>query len=64
MERKLDTFNKNQDTQIEAISSLEVQMSQLASFLSERPKRTLPSQPVVNLESLVKLIWLKSNKPM
>jgi len=32
----------------QAISRLEVQMSQLASPLSERPKRTLPCQPVAN----------------
>ena len=31
-----------------AISRLEVRMSQLASSLSERPKGTLPSQPLVN----------------
>ena len=32
----------------QAISRLEMQMSQLASSLSERPKGTLPSQPLVN----------------
>jgi len=32
----------------QAISRLEVQMSQLASSLSERPKDTLPSQPLAN----------------
>jgi len=32
----------------QAISRLEVQMSQLASSLSERPKGVLPSQPLVN----------------
>jgi len=31
-----------------AISRLEVQMSQLANSLSETPKNTLPSQPLVN----------------
>ena len=31
-----------------AISRLEMQMSQLASSLIERPKGTLPSQPLVN----------------
>jgi len=30
------------------ISRLEVQISQLASSLSERPKVTLPSQPLAN----------------
>jgi len=29
-------------------SRLDVQMSQLASSLSERPKGTLPSQPLMN----------------
>jgi len=32
----------------QAISRLEMQMSQLASSLNERPKDTLPSQPLVN----------------
>ena len=32
----------------QAISRLEVQMSQLARSISERLKGTLPSQPVVN----------------
>ena len=32
----------------QAISRLEMQMSQLASSLSERPNGTLPSQPLVN----------------
>ena len=32
----------------QAISRLEIQMSQLANSLSERPKGTLPSQPLVN----------------
>jgi len=32
----------------QVISRLEGQMSQLATFLSERPKETLPSQPVSN----------------
>jgi len=43
----------------QAISRLEVQMSQLAGSLTERPKGTLPSQPVKTLETLVMLIWLK-----
>ena len=33
---------------VQAISRLEVQMSQLASSLSERPKGALPSQPLVH----------------
>ena len=32
----------------QAISRLEVQMSQLAGSLSEKPKGTLPSQPITN----------------
>ena len=32
----------------QAISRLKMQMSQLASSLSERPKSTLPNQPLVN----------------
>jgi len=32
----------------QAISKLEVQMSQLANSLSERPEGTLPSQPLTN----------------
>jgi len=32
----------------QVISRLEGQMSQLASFISERPKETFPSQPVTN----------------
>ena len=32
----------------QAISRLEIQMSQLASSLSERPKSTLPNQLLVN----------------
>ena len=36
----------NNHTQV--ISRPEVQMSQLASSLSERPKGTLPSQPLIN----------------
>jgi len=36
---------------IEAISRLEIQISQLASSLSERPKGTLPSQSLANLKN-------------
>ena len=32
----------------QAISTLKFQMSQLANSLSERPKETLPSQPMTN----------------
>jgi len=32
----------------QAISRMEMQMSQLASSLNERPKGTLPSQPLKN----------------
>ena len=44
-EKILTSFMQNTG---QAISSLEVQMSQLAGSLSERPKGTLPSQPVAN----------------
>ena len=33
---------------LQVISRLEMQMSQLASSLSEKPKGTLPSHPLVN----------------
>ena len=46
------TFMQNQGQMLnnhsQAVSSLEMQMSQLASSLSERPKGTLPSQPLIN----------------
>jgi len=49
------TFMQNQGQMLnnhtQAISRLEVQMSQLASSLSERPKGTLPSQPLINLKN-------------
>ena len=35
----------------QAISRLEVQLSQLVGSLSKRPKGTLPSQPVANLRN-------------
>jgi len=42
-------FVQNQEQTLnnhsQAISRLEIQMSQLASSLSERPKGTLPNQP-------------------
>ena len=36
----------------EVITKLEVQMSQLASSLSERPKKILPSQLLINSKNL------------
>ena len=44
MQNQGQTLNKHS----QAISRLEMQMSQLASSLSERPKGTLPNQPLVN----------------
>jgi len=41
------------------ISKLKVQMSQLASSLSERLKGTLPNQLLIYRKNLVKHIWLK-----
>ena len=57
------TFMQNQgqmlNNHVQAISRLEVQMSQLASSLSEKPKGALPSQPLVNLRISVKLMKFK-----
>ena len=55
-EKILATFTQNAR---QAISRLEVQMSQLTGSLSERSKRTLASQLVANLRNYTKLIWLK-----
>ena len=47
-----DAFMQNQGQTLnnhsQAISRLKIQMSQLANSLRERPKGTLPSQPLVN----------------
>ena len=49
------TFMQNQGQTLsnhsQAILRLEMQMSQLPNSLSERPKSTLPSQPLVNPEN-------------
>ena len=39
------TFNKTQETLIQAVTKLENQLNQQANSISERPKGTLPSQP-------------------
>ena len=44
----MDTFNKTQETLIQAMTRLENQFSQQANPISERPKGTLPSQPLSN----------------
>ena len=44
MQNQGQTWNNHSQT----VSRLKMQMSQLASSLSERPKGTLPSQPLVN----------------
>jgi len=62
LEKSMETLIKSQTSfmqntgqllsnHTQSISRLEVQMSQLASSLSERPKETLPSQPLTNLKS-------------
>ena len=49
MERKLDTFNKTQDTLIQAMLKIENnQVNQQANPISERQKETLSSQPLPN----------------
>jgi len=41
-------YMKNQDSLMQTIQRLEVQMSQLANPQNERQKGTLPSQPIMN----------------
>ena len=48
IERKMDTFNKTQETLIQVMTRLENQFSQQADPISERSKETLPSQPLPN----------------
>ena len=40
MERKMDTYNKTQETLIQAMIKLENQLSQQANSISERSKGT------------------------
>ena len=53
-EKTMERYMRNQESLIQtlqnaqAIMRLEVQMSQLANSQSERPKGTLPSQPLAN----------------
>ena len=42
---------KNQDSLMQTIQRLEVQMSQLVNPKNERQKGTLPSQPIMNLKN-------------
>ena len=44
----MDTFNKTKKTLIQAMNRLENQFSQQTNPISERPKGTLPSQPLPN----------------
>ena len=44
----MQNIKKMLNSHTQAISRLEVQMSQLASSLSEKPKGTLASQPLAN----------------
>ena len=48
--------------QAAAIHNLEVQISQISSLLSNRPKGSLPSSTEVNLKEHVKAITLRSEK--
>ena len=70
LEESIEAFIKSQtafmqnqgqtlNSHSQAISRLEMQMSQLASSLSERPKGTLPSQPLANPLSLESSVSLK-----
>jgi len=47
-ERNMKRYVKNQDSLMQAIQRLEVQMSQLANPQNERQNGTLPSQPTMN----------------
>ena len=47
-ERNMKRYMKNQDSIMQTIQRLEVQMSQLANPQNERQKETLPSKPVIN----------------
>ena len=47
-ERNMERYMKNQDSLMQSIQRLEVQMSQLANPQNERKKGTLPSQPIMN----------------
>ena len=49
MKRKMDTFNKIQDTLIQAMLRIEKnQVNQQANPINERQKGTLPNQPLLN----------------
>ena len=50
-ERNMERYMKNQDSLMQTIQKLEVQMSQLATPQNERQKDTLPSQPITNLRN-------------
>ena len=47
-ERNMERYMKNQDSLMQTIQKLEVQMSQLATPQNERQKGTLPTQPIMN----------------
>ena len=47
-ERNMKRYKKNQDSLMQTIQRLEVQMSQLATPQNERQKGTFPSQPITN----------------
>ena len=47
-EKNMKRYMKNQDSLIQIIQRLEVQMSQLDNPQNERQKGTMPSQPIMN----------------
>jgi len=55
LEKNKRNLSKNQvsimNNHNQAINRLEVQIGQLANSLNERPKGTLPSQPLPNLKN-------------
>ena len=51
MERKVDTLVKNQETLAQVMTKIEMQLRQQTNPISEREKRTLPSQPLLNPRS-------------
>ena len=47
-ERNMERYMKNQDSLMQTIQRLEVQMSQIANPQHERQKGTFRSQPIMN----------------
>jgi len=56
MERKTDIFSKTQETLIQAMHRIKRnQESPQVNLISERPKRTLPSQPLHNPKNFMQI---------